>query len=309
MPTWSQPGAPRRCPIGLGLRAAHVEAILASPTPVVDGFEILAENYDWSTAAGRATTLARLGRALPARGRTRCRLYVGSADGVDRAHLRAAPPRWPIAVDARMGHRPPVLGRGRRPHQPRPPAAALHAARWSRLCADAIRAVQDALGPAVRDRERQLVPAQWRESTMPEWDFVAEVAEAADCGILLDVNNVYVSGHQPRLGAADLPRAGCRRRASRSFTWPATRVHDGYLIDTHDQRGRRPGVGALRRRGRAASDAIADAPRVGRRRAAAGGRAGRGRARPGDRRSRPRRGGARCRLTTCARASASCSTR
>ena len=30
-------------------------------------------------------------------------------------------------------------------------------------------------------------------STMPEWEFVAAVAERADCGILLDVNNIYVS--------------------------------------------------------------------------------------------------------------------
>src|SRR3989454_5037050 len=30
-------------------------------------------------------------------------------------------------------------------------------------------------------------------STMPEWEFLAAVAERADCGILLDVNNVYRS--------------------------------------------------------------------------------------------------------------------
>ncbi len=32
------------------------------------------------------------------------------------------------------------------------------------------------------------------ESTMPEWDFVTEVARRADCGILLDINNVFVNG-------------------------------------------------------------------------------------------------------------------
>src|SRR4029077_13216614 len=30
-------------------------------------------------------------------------------------------------------------------------------------------------------------------SARPEWEFLAAVAERADCGILLDVNNVYVS--------------------------------------------------------------------------------------------------------------------
>lgn len=33
----------------------------------------------------------------------------------------------------------------------------------------------------------------FRESAMPEWEFVAEIAERADCGLLLDCNNVYVS--------------------------------------------------------------------------------------------------------------------
>lgn len=34
---------------------------------------------------------------------------------------------------------------------------------------------------------------QYRHSTMPEWEFVAEVARRSDCGILLDVNNIYVN--------------------------------------------------------------------------------------------------------------------
>lgn len=35
----------------------------------------------------------------------------------------------------------------------------------------------------------------FRASTLPEWEFLAEVARRADCGILLDVNNVLVSAH------------------------------------------------------------------------------------------------------------------
>jgi len=33
----------------------------------------------------------------------------------------------------------------------------------------------------------------YKSSEMTEWEFIAELAEKADCGILLDVNNVYVS--------------------------------------------------------------------------------------------------------------------
>lgn len=35
----------------------------------------------------------------------------------------------------------------------------------------------------------------YRDSTMPEWEFLGEVAERADVGILFDVNNVFVSAH------------------------------------------------------------------------------------------------------------------
>ena len=34
---------------------------------------------------------------------------------------------------------------------------------------------------------------EFADSTMPEWEFLARLAEDADCGLLLDVNNVYVS--------------------------------------------------------------------------------------------------------------------
>ncbi len=41
---------------------------------------------------------------------------------------------------------------------------------------------------------------QYRHSVMPEWEFLAAVARRAGCGILLDVNNVYVSSrNQPGL--------------------------------------------------------------------------------------------------------------
>ena len=35
--------------------------------------------------------------------------------------------------------------------------------------------------------------AEFHVSEMTEWEFLSEVVERADCGILLDVNNIYVS--------------------------------------------------------------------------------------------------------------------
>lgn len=39
---------------------------------------------------------------------------------------------------------------------------------------------------------------QYKHSTIPEWEFLAEVARRAGCGILLDVNNIYVSAENHR---------------------------------------------------------------------------------------------------------------
>ena len=70
-------------------------------------------------------------------------------------------------------------------------------------------------------------------STMPEWEFLAAVAERADCGILLDVNNVYVSamnhGFAPEAYVDGIPpaRVGQIHLAGHSD-------HGTHLLDTHD---------------------------------------------------------------------------
>lgn len=73
----------------------------------------------------------------------------------------------------------------------------------------------------------------WRASRMTEWEFVAEVLERADCAMLLDVNNVFVSsvnhGFDPTryIDALPLDRVVQIHLAGHS-------VMDGYRLDTHD---------------------------------------------------------------------------
>jgi uncharacterized protein (UPF0276 family) len=67
---------------------------------------------------------------------------------------------------------------------------------------------------------------------MPEWEFLARLATEADCGLLLDVNNVYVSafnhGFDPRTYVDALP-------ADRIVQYHlAGHTHKGtHIIDTH----------------------------------------------------------------------------
>src|SRR5262245_58616288 len=98
--------------------------------------------------------------------------------------------------------------------------------------ADRVRAVQDWLGrPIVL--ENPSTYAQFRASQMSEQEFLGRLAEDTGCGLLLDVNNVYVTsvnhGFDPIAYIDDLP-------ADRIVQVHLAGCSDcgGYLIDTHD---------------------------------------------------------------------------
>jgi uncharacterized protein (UPF0276 family) len=97
---------------------------------------------------------------------------------------------------------------------------------------DRVRAVQDRLGRpfAVENVSSYL---SYRDSVMPEWEFLGEVAERADCALLLDVNNVFVSsvnhGFDPvvYLDAVPADRVVQIHLAGHS-------IKPKYRLDTHD---------------------------------------------------------------------------
>ena len=43
------------------------------------------------------------------------------------------------------------------------------------------------------------------DSTMTEWEFISAIADEADCGILLDINNIFVSAFNHRFDPQQLP--------------------------------------------------------------------------------------------------------
>jgi uncharacterized protein len=93
-------------------------------------------------------------------------------------------------------------------------------------------AVQEALGRQILV-ENVSSYVQFAHSTMPEWDFVAAVATRADCGILLDVNNVFVSAMnhgfdaERYLAAIPVDRVGQIHLAGHTD-------NGTHLLDTHD---------------------------------------------------------------------------
>jgi uncharacterized protein (UPF0276 family) len=99
-----------------------------------------------------------------------------------------------------------------------------------------IEQVQDYLGREILI-ENVSSYMEFRESTIPEWDFLAAISERSGCGILLDVNNIYVSacnhGFDPieYLEAIPADRVGEIHLAGHSEQLFESR---SVLVDTHD---------------------------------------------------------------------------
>ena len=173
--------------VGIGLRVPHYDHIFAEK-PVVDWFEIISENY--MVDGGRALQI--LDEILD---RYRVvqhgvSMYFGSAQPADREHLKR------LKMLTRRTKTPWLSDHlcwgsvdGRYTHDLLPMPYTFEAVKAT---AARIREIQDFLEIPLAV-ENVSSYAEFHQSEMTEWEFLNEVVEAADCGILLDVNNIYVS--------------------------------------------------------------------------------------------------------------------
>jgi uncharacterized protein (UPF0276 family) len=212
---------------GIGVRSKHYGRFLEE-RPQVEWVEAISENF--IGVGGRPlAVLEKVRRDLPVvlHGVS---LSIGSVDPLDERHLAGLRELAERVAPAYVSdHLCWGTHRGRYLHDLLPlpyteEALAHVVARVER--------VQEALGRQIL-LENVSSYVAFRGSTMPEWEFLAEVARRADCGILLDVNNVYVSarnhGFDPReyLAAVPVDRVGQFHLAGHSD-------RGAYLFDTHD---------------------------------------------------------------------------
>lgn len=212
--------------IGLGLRTRHY-AHIVEHTPAVDWFEIISENY-LGTQGRPLYFLERVAERYPVvmHGVS---LSIGSTAALDRAYLRELK-----ALRERIGARwvsdhlcwTGVAAKNTHDLLPLPYNEESLAHVVAR-----VREVQDFLeAPLVLENPSSYL--QLTSSTFSEWEFLRLLAEQADCGILLDVNNVYVSaynhGFAPSDYLANLPwdRVVQLHVAGHSH-------HGSHIIDTH----------------------------------------------------------------------------
>jgi uncharacterized protein len=212
---------------GLGLRTEHYADFLDAK-PAVDWLEVISENY--MVPGGKP--LARLDairRDFPVvmHGVS---LSIGSTDALDRGYLRdlkalaaRIEPAWIsdhlcwTGVDHHNLHD--LLP------MPYTEAALRH------LTAR-IQQVQEVLGRRLLI-ENVSSYVSFAADEMSEWAFINELLKRADCELLLDVNNVYVSsrnhGFDPRTFIDAMPRERVRQ-----IHLAGHEDHGTHVVDTHD---------------------------------------------------------------------------
>jgi len=95
-----------------------------------------------------------------------------------------------------------------------------------------VRTVQDFLGRRIL-LENVSSYVAFRDSHLSEWQFLAEIATRADCLILLDVNNIYVSAVNHEFDPLEYLNAIPGERVQQIHL-AGHEDHGDYLIDTHD---------------------------------------------------------------------------
>ena len=92
--------------------------------------------------------------------------------------------------------------------------------------------VQDYLGRQIL-LENVSSYASYIDSSMTEWEFISQISEAADCLLLLDVNNIYVSSYNHQFDAKAFID-GVPAKRIQQIHLAGHQNNGDYIIDTHD---------------------------------------------------------------------------
>lgn len=219
--------------VGVGLRPTHYSEFLSNRPSTVSWFEVISENFiAWQNGdldrSHRLLLDLRRDYKLMLHGVS---MNLGSVDPVNMDYLR----RLKELIDLVEPHIVSdhlcwtgVEGRNLHDLLPMP-----YTQESLQLMSEKIRRVQDVLGRRIL-LENPSSYLEFKMTEMSEWEFLTELSQRADCGLLLDINNIYVSsvnhGFDPLdyLQAIPFERVGQIHLAGHS-------VMDGYLIDTHDE--------------------------------------------------------------------------
>jgi uncharacterized protein (UPF0276 family) len=212
---------------GLGLRPEHYDEIL-SGDPNVDWFEVISENY--MIPGGKPLRILDEIRERYPIVMHGVSLSIASAAPLDEDYLTElktladrVDPKWISDHLCWTG----VHGVNLHDLLPIP-----YTQEALNHVVDRVSRVQDFLGRRFT-LENVSSYVTFAESEMSEWEFVSEVARRADCWLLFDVNNVYVSAHNHGFSTRDFLHGVPRDRIVQFHL--AGHSHEGdHIVDTHD---------------------------------------------------------------------------
>ncbi|MES1196204.1 MAG: DUF692 domain-containing protein [Steroidobacter sp.] len=212
---------------GLGLRTAHYDAVLADH-PDVDWFEVISENY--LVPGGKPIHhLERVRRDYPVvmHGVS---MSIGSVNPLNMDYLRQLKqlieriqPAWISDHLCWTG----VDNVNLHDLMPLP-----YTNEALRHVAQRIQQVQDFLGQRVLIENVSSYVA-YSTSTMTEWQFITALTEEADCDLLLDINNIYVSSVNHEFDPFEFLH-GIPGHRVRQIHLAGHQNHGNYIVDTHD---------------------------------------------------------------------------
>ena len=212
---------------GLGLRTDHYHSILET-SPNLDWLEIISENY--MVPGGKPLYFLDRIRANYPMVMHGVSLSIGSSTELDLSYLRdlraladRVEPAWISDHLCWTG----VHGQNMHDLLPLP-----YNEETARHVAERVDVVQDYLGRRIL-LENVSSYASYIDSTMSEWEFISLICEKADCLLLLDVNNIYVSSFNhafdPRQFIDGVPAGRVQQ-----IHLAGHHNHGDYIIDTHD---------------------------------------------------------------------------
>ncbi|PIZ03607.1 MAG: hypothetical protein COY58_08535 [Gammaproteobacteria bacterium CG_4_10_14_0_8_um_filter_38_16] len=212
---------------GLGLRVDHYETVL-NEKPFVDWFEIITENY--LVPGGKPLFYLDKIREIYPMVMHGVSLSIGSSDPLDLNYLsevkKLAKRVQPKLISDHLCFTG-VNHKNTHDLLPLPYTEEMIEHVVSR-----IKQVQDFLGRQILI-ENASSYITYQQSEMTEWEFISEICKRADCHILFDVNNVYVSSVNHEFNPLDYIRAMPTDRIYQIHLAGHTDMGD-YIIDTHD---------------------------------------------------------------------------
>lgn len=224
--------------VGIGWRHPHYAELLEQ-RPALGFIEVHSENF--FASGGAALAVLHEGRAHHPVSLHGVGLSLGSALGVDGWHLDQLAQLVQVIDPVRVSDHA-SFARGATVHAADLLPVPMSRAALKVMCAN-VQRVQDRLRRPIAV-ENLSAYVQWRDAEMEEPEFLNALARRSGCGLLIDVNNIFVNAlNSQRRGEHDNPLEACRRWLDAIATDRVSEIHlaghrdcGDIVIDDHGSR-------------------------------------------------------------------------